>query len=135
MKTQTLFITTAALEIATGIALVAMPDNVLPALLGTALDAHGALVVARIAGLALLTLGLACWLARRDEASPAGRGLIAAMLLYNVAVAALLAWYGVGSGPSGIGLWPVVLVHSILAGWCIMGLLLRDPSTSGIQRS
>lgn len=134
MKSPALFIATAVLEMATGVALVVMPGNVVPLLLGAALDAPGALVVARIAGVALLALGLACWLARRDGASRAGQGLIAAMLLYNVAVAAVLARYGLGSGTTGTGLWPTVSVHSILAAWCIKGLLQRDPSTTDVQR-
>lgn len=134
MRSQSLFIATAVLESTTGVALVAVPNAVVPLLLGAAFDAPDALVVARIAGAALLALGLACWLARRDGASRAGRGLMAAMLLYNVAVAALLASYGVGAGPSGTGLWPAVSVHSILAAWCIKGLLQRDPSTPDAQR-
>ena len=35
--------------------------------------------------MALLALGLACWLARNEEQSGAAVGLVAAMLLYNAA--------------------------------------------------
>ena len=135
MRSQSLFIATAVLESTTGVALVAVPNAVVPLLLGAAFDAPGALVVARIAGAALLALGLASWLARRDGELRAGRGLMAAMLLYNVAVAAVLARYGLGSGTTGTALWPVVLLHSILAAWCIKALRQRDPSTTELQRS
>ena len=50
MRSQSLFIATAVLESTTGVALVAVPNAVVPLLLGAAFDAPDALVVARIAG-------------------------------------------------------------------------------------
>ena len=46
-------------------------------------SAPSAEFVARIAGAALLSLGVACWLARKDDRSPAATAIIAATLLYN----------------------------------------------------
>jgi hypothetical protein len=37
------------------------------------------------------------------------------MLFYNVAVATLLAYAGLGLGLFGIGLWPTVALHAALA--------------------
>jgi len=88
-------------------------------LLGVSLDAPAALIVGRIAGAALLSLGAACWLARDDGPSRARRGLIAAMLLYNSAAAAVLANAGVGVGLVGVLMWPAVALHAVLAVWCI----------------
>jgi hypothetical protein len=48
-------------------------------LISSALDTPAALTVGRVAGAALLSLGVACWLAREDEQSRATRGLIAAL--------------------------------------------------------
>jgi len=45
--------------------------------------------------------------------------VIAAMLLYNAGVVAVLAYAGQGLGLSGIGLWPAVLLYAVLAVWCI----------------
>ena len=110
---------TATTEAATGLALAILPGAPVSLLLGTSLDAPGGLVVARIAGAALLSLGVACWLARNDALSGAGRGVIAAMLLYNAGAVSVLVYAGMGLRLSGIGLWPASLLHAALAVWCI----------------
>jgi len=110
---------TAVVEAATGLALLLSPSLPVLLLLGASLDAPAALTVARVAGAALLALGVACWLARNDEQSRAARGLVPAMLLYNVATVLLLASAGIGSELRGVGLWPAVVLHAALAIWCI----------------
>lgn len=116
---KTLLIVTAMIEAATGLALVASPSVPISLLLGGSLDTPSALVVARVAGAALLSLGVACWLARNDESSRAAAGLVTAMTLYNAAAVAVLAYAGIGAGLSGAGLWPAVLLHAALGVWCI----------------
>jgi hypothetical protein len=86
-------------------------------------------MLGRVAGVALLTLAIACWLARDDTHSRAAQGLIAAMFLYNVAVAALLALAGGGLGLRGIALWPVVILHTVMAVWCVWCLLFAPKLT------
>ena len=63
---KALLITTAIGEIATGIALLAIPALVASNLHAAALDAPVGLTLARVAGMALLALGVVCWMARDD---------------------------------------------------------------------
>ena len=119
MGTRKLLIITALAEMLTGVMLLVSPTRVAALLLGASLEAPAALVVAGIAGAALLSFGCACWLARDDGPSRARRGLVVAMLLYNCAAAAVLARAGAGGGPVGVLMWPAVTLHAGLAVWCI----------------
>jgi hypothetical protein len=130
---KTLLILTASLEAATGLALLLSPALPVSLLLGVALDTPGGVTVARVAGAALLALGVACWLARDDRQSHAARGIVAAMSLYNVGAATVLVYAGLGLGLSGIGLWPAALLHLALAAWSIA--CLRPGNTSRSERT
>src|SRR6188472_391470 len=102
--------------------LLLSPALVVAFLLGASLDAPAALVVARIAGAALLSLGCACWLARNDPQRGAARALVAAMLLYNVGAVVILGDAGIRSLPVGVALWPTVVLHAAMTGWCALNL-------------
>ena len=120
-----LLITTAVLESATGLGLVASPALLATLLLGGGLDTPAAMTVARVAGVALLAIGLACWLARSDCASRAARGLVTALLLYNLGAGALFAHAALTLQPDGMAVWGVVAIHTVMAAWCITCLKNR----------
>jgi len=122
MVARKLLIVTALVETATGLILLVSPTLVVAFLLGASLDAPAALVVARMTGAALLSLGGACWLARDDGPSRARRGVVAAMLLYNTVAVAILASAGAGARLVGVLTWPTVVLHAALAVWCIASL-------------
>ena len=130
---KSLLIVTAVAEAGTGLALLALPSLVVSLLLGGSLDTPATLVVARMAGAALLALGSACWLARNDGKSRGAIGLVTAMTLYNVAGSAILAYAGIGAGLTGIGLWPAVLLHAALAAWCVACLGRRAGRVHQLQ--
>ena len=135
MEARTLLIVTALAETGVGLILLLSPPLVAGLLLGVSLVAPAALVVGRIAGAALLSLGGACWLARDEGPSRARRGLVAAMLLYNCAAGAVLANAAAGLRLGGVLMWPAVAVHAVLAVWCIACLRGGSANASGRVRT
>jgi len=117
--TKKLLILTAVLEATAGIGMLTMPAVGMSLLFGTSLDAPGALTVARVTGAAMFSLGAACWLSRDDGQTRPGRGVITAMLVYNIAAAVILVYAGLAMGLHGIGLWPAAGMHAALAVWCV----------------
>jgi hypothetical protein len=117
-----LLLVTSILEGGTGVVLLFLPSIPLMLLLGVREGAPEALFVGRVAGAALLALGVASWLARNDERSPAQLGLLIGVLIYDAAAAALLGYAGIVLGMDGIVLWPAVVIHTGLAVWCVVCL-------------
>jgi hypothetical protein len=93
----------AVAEAATGLALLIVPSLVVQLLLGEQLTGV-AIPVARVAGIALIGLGIAC--------SP-GPPLVG-MLTYGTLVTVFLAYLGFAGGLIGVLLWPAVVLHLIL---------------------
>src|SRR6266436_1875229 len=125
---KTLHTVTAVIELGAGLALLCCPLATVTLLVGGAPpDAPAALTVARVGGAGLLALGVACWLARGDTQSRAAKGLIAAMLLYDIAAAGVLAFAGLGFGLHGVALWPAVVLHAVMSVWRVT-CLRRSPS-------
>jgi hypothetical protein len=112
---------TAILEAATGLGLIAVPAVVVRLLLGAEISGVS-IPIGRVTGVALLALGVACWFASCDVQSRAARGLVSAMLLYNLGVALVLGAAGLQSTPVGIALWPAVILHAAMSVWCVASL-------------
>jgi hypothetical protein len=118
---------TAIIEAATGLALIALPAIVVRLLLGAEISG-ASIPLSRVAGAALLALGVACWLARDDTESRASRGLVVAMLMYNIPATAILAFAGIRLHLGGVVLWPAVVLHAAMGVWCV-ACLRGSPST------
>jgi hypothetical protein len=115
-------IVTAIGEGGTGLLLLVWPAVPLGLLLGADESAPQTLLVARLAGAALLAIGIACWPPQRNPGCSAQLGLLAALLVYDLTAAGLLAYARLGLGMVGLALWPAVVLHSALAVWCIFCL-------------
>lgn len=115
MKNALIF--SAICEAATGLALLIVPSLVGQLLLGEPL-AGVAIPVARVTGIALIGLGIACW---------PGPPLVG-MLTYSALVTLYLAYLGFAGGLTGVLLWPVVALHLILT-----VLLTRDAMRRGLR--
>ena len=109
----------AVVEAAAGFGLLCFPSIAVLLLAGVPIDSPAAITVARIGGAGLLTLGIACWLARDDAQTRAARGLVVAMLFYDIVAAAVIAYAGIGLGLHSLGLWPAVLLHGGLTVWSL----------------
>lgn len=101
--TKNLLALAAVAETATGAALIVAPPFVVPLLLGaepTGID----IPIARVAGIALMALGIGCW------PGPAVSG----MLTYGALVTLYLLYLGIRGEWVGPLLWPAVTFHAAL---------------------
>jgi len=90
-------------EATTGLALLLVPSFVGLLLFGAEFTGLGAMS-ARVAGIALIGLGVACW-----PGPP-----VAGMMIYSALVGVYLACVGIVGGSTGILLWPAVVLHLVL---------------------
>ncbi len=101
----------AAGEAATGLALIALPQAVTRLLIG-AEPSEAGIALGRFMGMALLSLGVACW--PRSRAAE-GRSLaLPAMLLYSGLATAYFLRLGLGGRLVGALLWPAAAHHAVL---------------------
>jgi hypothetical protein len=91
-------------EAGTGLALLVGPSLVGQLLLGEELTGV-AIPVARVAGIALIALGIACW-----PGPP-----IVGMLTYSALGTLYLTYIGFAGGLTGVLLWPAVALHAVLS--------------------
>jgi len=100
----------AAIEAVTGLVMILFP-HVLIRLLFDADVVGAGIVIGRVAGIALISLGLGCWMGRQE----ASRGwALSAMLIYNALVSIYLTLVGFGTEFVGMLLWPAAALHAAL---------------------
>lgn len=110
------------MEAGAGAVLLAFPARPVAILLGSPMDTPAAVIVGRLAGVALLSLAVACWFARNEASNRAASGLIAAMLFYNVAAAVLLGMAGLRPESAHRIVWALAFLHASMAAWCVARL-------------
>ncbi len=97
----------AAAEAGTGVVVLAWPPMVVRLLFGAEINGAG-VIMSRIAGIALIGLGVTCW--PGDSAFQALNG----MLTYSALAMLYLSYIGVRWKAVGVLLWPAVVAHVIL---------------------
>ena len=107
----------AAGEAALGLVLLVYPPIVVRLLFNAQIAGAGT-VMSRVAGIALIALGVACW-----PGPP-----LAGMLIYSAVVTLYLAYVGFAGGLTGILLWPAVVLHVILTA-LLTQAAIRDKKT------
>ncbi|TAH07928.1 MAG: hypothetical protein EAZ12_08270 [Sphingobacteriia bacterium] len=122
---RSLLTVTALLEGCTGLALAFVPTLVASKLLGTSFTDPGVMIIAKLAGAALITIAIACWLSRSNSQSTI---MVKAMLAYNFFSIVLLSYSALGESISGPGLWPAVFIHLVLLIWCLFSLKSKQQS-------
>jgi hypothetical protein len=111
MLQKSIVVTAAWLEIVAGATLLTVP-NVVCRLLFAATPEGVGMPIGRLAGVALVALGIACLPLRVIEPLP---GAVLGLLTYNIGVAILLARVGVTTTLRGAILWPAVILHAVIA--------------------
>lgn len=106
-------------EIATGLALLIVPSLVGRLLLGAELTGV-AFPLARVLGIALIALGVACW---------PGRTALCGMTTYSAGVTLYLGHLGFAGSFVGILLWPAVVLHAAMTVGCFA--CMRSQKTPG----
>jgi hypothetical protein len=97
----------AAAEAGTGLLLLAWPPIVVRLLFGAEIRGAG-FIMSRIAGIALIGLGVSCWLGS-SAFQP-----INGMLAYSTLAMLYLGYIGVRGEMAGMLLWPAVVAHAVL---------------------
>src|SRR5262245_54833711 len=104
----------AAIEAATGLALILFPDVVAHLLFAGGLAGAG-IAMARVGGITLLAMALAWWAGREARGMAS---MIPSLVAFNILATAYLVSLGVQSELVGLLLWPAIVFHAA------MGLLL-----------
>jgi hypothetical protein len=108
-----LILASAAIEAVTGIVLIFIPSILGILILGVEFPdiARG---VARLAGIALVALAIACWPQQRSAATNASAA-IRALLTYNFLAAVYFCYWWIAYHSAGPLLWLAVAVHAVFA--------------------
>jgi hypothetical protein len=121
----------ASVEAAAGLILIIAPGLFATLIFDNDLAEPG-ILIARLAGIALLTIALACWPANRTPTPPTN--VLRALVFYNAVVAIYLTDVAIGPKLSGPLLWPVVALHAVLALLLIRVLMTLPRAKADAER-
>jgi drug/metabolite transporter (DMT)-like permease len=110
---KTVLAVAAVAEAGTGVILLGYPPIVVRLLFGSEISGAG-VIMSRIAGIALIALGVACW--PGNSAFQPLNG----MLTYSPLAMLYLICIGVRGEAVGVLLWPAVAAHAILVALLVL---------------
>ena len=113
---KTLLALSAAAEAGTGLLLLAYPPIVVRLLFGGEISGSG-VIMTRMAGIALIGLGVSCW--PRNSSMQSLNG----MLTYSTLAMMYLIDIGVRGEAVGLLLWPAVVAHALLVALLVVARL------------
>lgn len=119
---KTLLTLAGVAEAATGMAMLIAPSLVGRLLLGAELGGV-AIAVARVAGMALLALGVGC----------SSGSVWLGMWIYTALATVYLGYLGFGTQWGGTLLWPAVAVHAVLTVLLVMPWLAGSPRETPVR--
>ena len=122
MKNKVLTLAAAA-EAGTGLLLLLWPAIVVRVLFGAEIVGAG-VIMSRLAGIALIGLGVACWPGNSAVQQLHG------MLTYSTLAIVYLAYRGVSGEFAGVLLWPAVVAHALLS-VLLVGARFKEGKTTG----
>ena len=106
-----LFNLSATIEITIGIVLLLVPVTLINLLLGEVLGETG-IMVARVAGLGLFSLGIA---SVEVANLPVRMTTRIGLLIYNAGASFYLAYLAATGAANGVLIWPTIVLHLIIA--------------------
>lgn len=113
-------------EAGTGILLLAYPPIVVRLLFGAEIGGAGA-IMSRLAGIALIGLGVACW------PTNSGHQPLYGMLAYSTLAMLYLIGVGIRGELVGPLLWPGVVIHAILTALLVRAHYQRATVIGGVK--
>jgi hypothetical protein len=114
---------TAIVESITGFALLFFSKLTVLILLGVALDAVSAHILAMVAGAAIFSIAFLCWITRDSKEE----NLVAkTLLLYNTIITGIVVFGILNYELTGSGIWFVIALHTVLSAWCLLELLKKN---------
>ena len=116
---RTTLMIAALVEIIVGISFVLATNTQSQLVFGEVPNGPG-ILFARLAGIGLIGLGIACLPSNVAETQ---RNAVRSLFIFNIAATILFAWIGLATTFRGVVLWPVVILHALLA--IALGLSLK----------
>ena len=104
----------AAVECLAGVAIILAPGSAIALLLGVEAT-RAAMMIGRLLGVALLSLGIACLGAATDTGGSARTGTLRAITLYNAGVGLALIMFAATGMTAGLLAWIAGILHLGLA--------------------